>query len=243
VSDEQLVARLVEQSALTSRANKAKRFDDALNHANVCMAIVQSLETHRPGRIDEGFLRLNAFNCQFNLVLILYKMERIERGLFEARGAAHRYQALLETSSTLAPEARDEAQEHAEVIPDILEQLVELTDPADVLDAYRSRAATLKVLADAQPTVFLGRHGSALRGLSSHAHDANLPHEANGTATESIEALQKAVELQGDTLLRELGFSMRYAIDSLGREDLREAYGQIVAREIQFIVRQLGLSR
>ena len=239
LTNEQLLDRLAKQSALAGEANNERRFEDALNHAGVCMAIIEAIETHRPGQIEEAFLRINAFSFHFNLVLILYKMQHVERGLLEAEGAARRYKEFLKVTAPANASARASTQPLAEALPSILEQFVELSPPGDKLKAYRARASALKLLAEAQPEVFLGRYGSALRGLSVSAHDASLRDEAMSAAMASIEALHKAVEMQGDAYVRELGFSMRYAIDSLGREDLREAYDKVVAQEAGIILRRV----
>ena len=66
--------------------------------------------------------------------------------------------------------------------------------------------------------------------------------EATDAGMASVNALKRAMELEGNVHLRELGFSMRHAIDALGREDLREEYDKVVQLEVESVMNRLPIS-
>jgi len=235
-----LIGQIAEHTGKAGEADAAKNYDDAINHADAAMALFEAIEAHRPTAMNEEIFpfRLNAFTTHFNLALLLFKASRAERSLLEAVGAAGRYATWLSGADADSAETRSSTQSYAETLANIFDHLMGMVPESSELEAYRARAAGLKILAGAQPLVFAGWHGRALRALSVVAHEHGMANEAMSAGLESVRVLRKLVTVQGNAYIRELGFSMRHAIEALGREDLRAEYDEVVKREVEYVMQR-----
>jgi len=60
---------------------------------------------------------------------------------------------------------------------------------------------------------------------------------------ESIKVLRRAEDIQGNACIRELGYSIGYAIDTFGRKELQEEYNKVVQREVEYISNRMSFSQ
>jgi len=238
ITNDELFAKLKDYTSVGMALDSAGRHAEAADVFAQAVRIWESIERHRLDTFDHRLFYINAFSSHFNLALTLYKGRQRLRALNEAVKAAKRYTDLLRRGEMeIGAPVRESAEVQAEALMSIGQNLLAETPSSQLLEGRRVCAAILEHLANANPVSFRHLHGIALRALALEARNRNLTLEADRSIVRAIEVLREALEMQGEAVLRDLGFAMRDAIDSFGHEHLRAEYDELVRREGEYIRR------